>query len=518
MQIVYPPPPNLPSLGEPAPVSQCPLWKIQEDYYRNQGPEAWNQQIPYYTTNSVVAAQAYAELILAFVRDLGPDPEGRPLTILEIGSGLGRLGFLLCRELERQRRCFAATRKQPIRVILTDITDNNVQFWEGHASMAPYVEQGLLDFAVYHPGRDASLRLRRSGETIEPGSLALPLVAIANYVFDSLPQDEFQVRFRRLLECKLQLFRAAEPIFSDADRTDIRDVFWHRTYKTVQTDYYPNPSWNALLEHYLKKVTLGGITIPVGALSCIDKLRTFSSAGMMLIASDKGYTSLASMASFQHHEYHVHSGCFAHMVNFHALGQTFDNYLHTSHTTPDGVQTMVGISLPGGRQEFENVEYSFREHLDRESRLNATSKTLPLVCDDQPDMKTARGLVAFLRQNLCDPNILAAAGKRLLETIRILPPEERGDLMSLLEESWETFFPFPGAVQLPFWVAHIYGALERPDKALEYFDRALAITGEQGYLHRFRAETLEVLGRPEEAAVAHRRALELDPSLADLQY
>jgi len=514
MQIVWPPPPNLPSLGEPARVSECPLWKIQADYYTHQGVQAWNHAVPYYTTNSVVAARAYAELILAFIRDIGPDPQGQPLTILEIGSGLGRLGFLLCRELERQREFFAATREQPLRLVLSDVVESNVQFWESHPSLT---RCEWLDFACYDPVHDTTLRLRRSGAVIEPGGLSLPLVVLANYVFDTLPHDEFQIRFRRLLECKLQLFRAAEPIFSTEERTDIRDVHWNRTYKTVDTDYYANPEWNALLKQYLKRVTLGAVTIPVGGLACLENFRALSPAGLMLVASDKGYTTTESMAALQHHEYHVHAGCFAHMVNFDALGRGFDRYLHTTHTTPDGVQTMVGVTLADGQRRFENLEYSFREHLDRESRLNATSKTMSLVCDDQSDMQTARALVAFLRQNLCDANMLAACGKRMLESVRILPPDERGDLEALLEECWEAFYPFPGAVQLPFWIAHLYNALDRPERALEYFDRALEVSGEQGYLHRFRAETLEVLGRAEEAQAAHRRALALDPSLADLQ-
>ena len=44
----------------------------------------------------------------------------------------------------------------------------------------------------YGPHRDV-LRLRASGKVLEPGAIANPVVLVANYLFDSIPQDLFSV-------------------------------------------------------------------------------------------------------------------------------------------------------------------------------------------------------------------------------------------------------------------------------------------------------------------------------------
>lgn len=476
MKITFPPRPDLPSLGEPGPVSKSPLWQIQEDFFRSQGVAAWDRQTPYFVTNSAVAAQTYAELILAFVRDAGPWE--RPLTILELGTGLGRLGFLLCRELERQRDYFPT---QPLRLVLSDIAPANVSFWEGHLALQRY---DWLDFACYHPLRDETVELRRAGHRLEPG----PLVVIANYVFDAMPHDEFQIRFKRLLECNVELFRSREPQFPD--RADIRDITCHRTYRTVSPDYYAEPSWNRLLEEYLREVTLGAVTIPVGALTCLDRLRTLSDGNLLLVASDRAFTTPATLAALQQHPYDTHGGCFSHYVNFHALGRGFPTWLHTTHASREGVHTMAASPLA----DLPLLTWTFRERVDREGRINVSSDLMALGFEERTELEEARGLVALLRQNLADPNYVAACAKRLLATVKHLPEPERQDLADLLGRAGDSFYDFPGAVDLPYLLARLYAALGRHREALVHVDQALSAAPQDRHLQRFRQQTLEWLG------------------------
>jgi len=481
MKITFPPRPDLPSLGPAGPVSRSLLWSIQEEFFRTQGVAAWDRQTPYYVTNSVVAAQAYAELILAFVRDAGPWEQ--PLTILELGTGVGRLGFLLARELERQRAYFETTRRQSLRLVLSDIARRNVAFWESHLALARY--SSWLDFACYDPLRDEGVELLRAGRPLEPG----PLVVIANYVFDSLPHDEFQIRFKRLLECNVELFRAPEPQFPD--RVDIRDVHCHRSYRTVSPDYYPNPAWNAILADYLQEVTLGSVTMPVGALATVARLQALADGAFLLLACDQAYINPATLAARQRHDYQVHGGCFSHFVNFDALARSFPTCLTTTQASTAGVHVLAGVS---GAPNLPQLTYSFREHLDREGRLNASSDVMALAFDERTDLEAARALVALLRQNLCDPNYVAAGAKRLLATVRTLNESERRDLEGLLEEAFDAFYDFPGAVELPYLLARLYAELGRHDRALLHLDQALAAAPEDWNLRRFRQRTLEWLG------------------------
>lgn len=454
MKIDYPPRPDLPSLGAPARVSRSPLWALLDDFYRSRGVDAWTDT-PYYVTNSAVTAKVYAELILALVRDLG-----RPVTILEIGAGLGRLGHFLSRELERQRGYFGIP---PLRLILSDSAEDNVRFGESHR----------VEFVRYDPLRDDAL----------PFELDTPLVVLANYVFDSLPHDEFQIRFKRLLECQIELFASSpQPLV-------------HRTYRTVSPDYYPDPAWNALLAGYLKSVMLGAVTIPVGALTVLRKLEALSPEGYALLASDRAYPTIAALAARDRHDFDAHGGGFSYFVNFDALARQFRIALCTTHTSPKGVHTLAGLNLPGS---FPQFTYAFREHLDREGRINASSDLMALAFEERSQAEEARGLVAFLRENLADPNCVAACARRLLATVRALSTPEQDDLETLLREADASHFAFPGAVDLDYLLARIYAEMSRHDRALIYLERCLARKPRDYQLLCFHARTREWLGYREE--------------------
>ncbi len=458
MKIDYPPRPDLPSLGAPTRVSQSPLWGLLEDFYGSRGVDAWTQT-PYYVTNSAVTAKVYAELILALVRDLG-----RPVTVLEIGAGLGRLGHFLSRELERQRAYFGVP---PLRLILSDSAEQNVRFWESHPGLAG------VECVRWDPLRDEAL----------PFHLDTPLVVLANYVFDSLPHDEFQIRFKRLLECQVELFASSpQPLV-------------HRTYRTVSPDYYPDPAWNALLAGYLKSVLLGAVTIPVGALSVLRKLEALSPEGLALLASDRAYTTTATLAARERHDFDDHGGSFSYFVNFDALARFFGTALQTTHASPNGVHTLAGLNLPG---PFPQFTYVFREHLDREGRINASSDMMALAYEERSEAEEARGLTAFLRENLADPNCVAACARRLLATVRYLSPSEQDDLETLLREADASHFAFPGAVDLDYLLARIYAEMARHDRALVYVERALAKQPRDYQLLCFHARTREWLGYREE--------------------
>ena len=125
-------------------------------------------------------------------------------------------------------------------------------------------------------------------------------------------------------------------------------------------------------------------------------------------------------------------------------------------------------------------------------------------------------MLALVRQNLCDSHSVAACARRLLEIVDSLGQEDRAELMSLLDEAWNTFYEFPGVTAVPPVLAHLYRRLGLHERALECFTRAAEHTPDDPRLHMFSAACLAQLGRADEAGEAHARAVALDPSLADL--
>ena len=77
---------------------------------------------------------------------------------------------------------------------MTDFTRANFNFWTSHPSLAPHVASGLLDFALFDASVDRTLTLHHSNLTLSPESLTTnPMVVLANYLFDTLRHDVFQV-------------------------------------------------------------------------------------------------------------------------------------------------------------------------------------------------------------------------------------------------------------------------------------------------------------------------------------
>lgn len=66
---------------------------------------------------------------------------------------------------------------------------NNVLAWKEHPALQSFIAEGLLDFAQFDAVHDTVLNLVVSGVTIGEGESKQPLIIVANYFFDSIPQE-----------------------------------------------------------------------------------------------------------------------------------------------------------------------------------------------------------------------------------------------------------------------------------------------------------------------------------------
>lgn len=119
---------------------------------------------------------------------ISADPGLPRLTVIELGSGSGQFGFLfvmtwinLCK-----RRHWPVDR---LLYVMTDLAERNVAGYERQAQLSGLARLGVLDFAVLDAEQppESPVYLRRAGHVWLPG----PTVVIANYVFDSLPQEMY---------------------------------------------------------------------------------------------------------------------------------------------------------------------------------------------------------------------------------------------------------------------------------------------------------------------------------------
>lgn len=125
--------------------------------------------------------------------------ENEPLYIIELGAGQGKFSFLLLSALEEMERTLLFP-SQKIVYVMTDFTNSNFDAWQKHPTLKPYFDSGRLDAAIFNAVDDSKIVLHKSGVVLSAGSLKNPVVVVANYLFDTLYHDYFQVFRGSLLE------------------------------------------------------------------------------------------------------------------------------------------------------------------------------------------------------------------------------------------------------------------------------------------------------------------------------
>ena len=80
--------------------SECVLWNLQREFYKEVGKEAWTRGIvPNYVSSNAYIAKCYARVIVEFANEwysgaLGGKPDrNEPIFLLELGSGSGKFAF-----------------------------------------------------------------------------------------------------------------------------------------------------------------------------------------------------------------------------------------------------------------------------------------------------------------------------------------------------------------------------------------------------------------------------------------
>jgi tetratricopeptide (TPR) repeat protein len=297
-------------LESAVPVSRSRLWRLQRDYFDRTSVAAWGQgPVPLHVTSNPLIARAYVQILLGYFRDLAAAGEldaASPLYVMELGAGSGRFSYLFRRALDE---LLARSIVHDLRVVLimTDFVAANVEHWRGREEFSASIAAGNLDFALFDLEHDQSLHLLQSNLTLTPGTPKNPMIFIANYVFDGIPQDVFRIENGVAEEFLAQLQHDGDQNFS---------VEFQR--KPISPDHYPDPALNNILASFLTRS--GTISMPVAALACLRNLRALSSGRMLLLTADKGYGEATLKANASAPIVAQHGSC-SMMVNFAALGQ-----------------------------------------------------------------------------------------------------------------------------------------------------------------------------------------------------
>lgn len=505
-------------LGEECRLSESMIWQMMADYYATQGMGAWPFNVPNFITSSTYIAEAYAEMVLAFLEGYYEHLDvNEPLYIVELATGSGRFSYLLLRELERKLACFSRFQSLKIRYVMTDFVESNVNFWTQHDKLRPFVESGMLDFGVYNSVVSNRIELCHSKECLAPGMLKNPLIAIANYFFDSIPQDMFQVESKVLKEGLVTLTRNVEGIDPESTPHISQITPEFRFQELYNTNYYPDAKLNAILNNYRHNIKEGPLLFPIGAFDAIRNLQALSNNQLVLLSSDKAYTSAFEMVRYEKHEYSVYDGSFSYMVNYDAIGQYFTNeggqFFHT-----DGkslmLQTVCCIEMDQPNCNFERLHYLFQEKLNRSNTINSLCALLPNANQESPVAQMTY-LLGQIRLHLEEPQVLAAMAQEAANIVQNCQGSQQEDLVALMQNAMKNFYFYPGECNLPFWLSQIYYALMKYPESIACLDQTIHYFGEHEALFFLQGQSYEKLERWHEAKVQYEKAIARNPEIKD---
>jgi hypothetical protein len=312
-------------------LSSSIIWRLQREYYQQRGLKAWSDDsVPQYITNNPFIADIYARIVAGFIADCTNLPQKdspplspeNPLRILELGAGSGRFSYLFLRHLAERMRA-GNIAPNTIRYCMTDCTENLLQSWRVNPYLAGFVNQGMLEFEVLQAGDEMDPVFLSGNSQGGRQSVPGPLVLIANYVFDSLPQDAFVIENGQILEARVTT--AQKPGNSQKSEVAIQDLQLSYKNADVPANRYSEQSWNRILEQYRNRMPSGSVLFPSAAVKTLQRLSQCTNGRMLVLAADKAIAHEEDLQLYQGPptmEFHG-PNCFSQMVNFDAIGKYF---------------------------------------------------------------------------------------------------------------------------------------------------------------------------------------------------
>ncbi len=457
------------------PFTDCMIWDLQTQFYRDKGVDAWID-VPSFTASSPFIGNTYAHICLAFIRDVvaaNPAAVDHPFYIMELGAGTGRCAYYTLKRL-LELLADAGMEQVDVRYIMCDIAEKNIAFYQSHPCLKPFIDRGIIDFAVFDLEADAVIQLQMANVEVTNQLLVNPLIVLANYVFDTTTHDAFNVTDQQIRPLLVDVTCDSSNI--ENGKVKSIDKLMVSLRLSEQTSlHYQDETLNEIVELYRTQVASGSnVVMPNGGFKAITHLSRLANHRLLLLSTDKGYHGMAELNKLTPPQLVVHGAtAFSLMVNFHALKMYFEKN-HGDAYVEDTVDTilitaamMFGFKLSALTQTRAAIQTyiaglspgKYSKLILRAHELTATS-----------DFET---ILSHLVLSDYDPKYFSAASDRLIE----LYPTADKTALSFLEQKLPLvianyyYLPFPDDVM--FDIGNYCRVSGKLDDAIQCYQRAL---------------------------------------------
>jgi tetratricopeptide (TPR) repeat protein len=495
------------------------IWRWQREFYAQRGMKAWTEDmVPNFLTNNPFIAGVYARVAFSFICDCieSESQESQaaltrePLRILELGAGPGKFAYLFLRHLAALLRSQNLP-LETVRYCMTDCSEDLIQGWHKNRYLAEFVECGILQFSVFQVGEKIDLGFfREDSSASKPPNR--PLVLIANYVFDSLPQDAFVIKEGQISEALITTTTGQHR----GDNTEGALAQLQISYKNVAVapNRYPDQSWNEILELYRTRLSAATVLFPSHALKILQEIRSLTPGRLLVLAGDKGYAHEDVLALSQGPptlEFHA-ANCFSQMVNFDAIGKYFQAtggvvLLPDKHF---GSLSICGFLAGEPGDQFPATRAAYRET----QKAFGPDDLFALMAGLNAHLEemSVPQILALLRLGCWDPITLIRLFPVIARQIRTVSGE-RHDLRNAMIRTFANHYPVhPGENVIAFYCGVILLELQFYDDALSMFKSSQQILGPSATTSYNLGLCYEGLGQFSEALACMIEASDLDPT------
>ncbi len=462
--------------------SESLIWQLNRDYYKEIGIDAWSSGIvPHHMTSNAMVGKTYAELILAFLKDLAAKGQTKETVyMLELGAGHGRLAFHILKHLEKIQPLITED-LPPFCYVISDIIEENLNFFQTHTQFQSYFEKGVLEVAYFDAVATKELYLRHSKKTVLPNSLHQPILALANYFFDSIPSDLFLIQNKGISACSVELQSPTNPAEMDvATLIDTVEVSFHK--KLLDKPFYKDVSSNDLLESYKELLVNTHLFFPKKSLDCIANLQNLSTKGLMVITMDKGYHEVHDLEKKGEPDIIIH-GSFSLWVNYHALGAFCEKQggkvLFPAFSS-FYLEMGCLMFLPDA-EKYEETNAAYQRCVndfgpdDFNSIKKLTYQNIARL--------TIVELIAFLRLSAYDSGLFHTLLPRLKQVVKRITFNERRRFAQTMHQTWEMYFNIDEPFDLAYEMGGIFYDLGFYKEALTYFKYSTTKYGEKADIY-----------------------------------
>lgn len=452
--------------------SESLLWELQNQLYSQFGPAAWTEKgVPSFVTTNPWIGWRYAQLVLGYLRDGGLNLN-EPLYIFDLGAGTGRFAYYFLKEFLNLIKGLPFE-AWPIRYVMTDFAESNLTFWQSHPLLKPYFDAGVLDCCLYHSSMSSpELKLAVSKKTVSKGS---QIILLANYFFDTIPQDLFRVYKGKLEEGFVTLY-TKEKWENPKDPGLIGQLKTEYTYAPVNSEKISgNHALKSILKHFEQTFNSCSFLLPTGAFKTIEYFKQFSEGPLFLIAGDQGFATEEQVRTALEPELALH-GSFSAPVSYYAMAKYFEFNNGVSFLTsmPNPSFITFAAIFPGKPSEYPETKQAYEAFIDAFNPCDYWK--LGLAAEGAN--LSLEGLLLLIKQGRFDPMSFNA----FFPFIRTAMPQAsitlKPTLLTTIENVYEQFYPISiSDAGFMTNLGVLCFDLGEYKKALDYFEKALALQG-----------------------------------------